>query len=83
VLLTVTQIVVFGLTENGRLYANERLLASSVTSFSVTNAHLIFTTSQHVIKFVHLTSGVHGMLPMRFAVNLALLIINRSRGSLR
>jgi elongator complex protein 1 len=53
--------VVFGLTESGRLYASERLLASSVTSFSVTNAHLIFTTSQHVIKFVHLTSGVHGI----------------------
>ncbi|KAA8908123.1 elongator complex protein-like protein 1 [Sphaerosporella brunnea] len=55
------QIVVFGLTENGRLYANERLLASSVTSFSVTNAHLIFTTSHHVIKFVHLTSDVHDL----------------------
>lgn len=50
----------FGLSEAGRLYANERLLASSCTSFAVTDSHLIFTTSQHVIKFIHLASSIHG-----------------------
>ncbi|KAI5794642.1 IKI3 family-domain-containing protein [Pyronema domesticum] len=55
------QITVFGLSEGGRLYANERMLASSVTSFSVTSAHLIYTTSQHVIKFIHLVSNIHDL----------------------
>lgn len=54
------QAVVFGLSESGRLHANERLLASSCTSLAVTNAHLIYTTSHHVIKFIHLTSSIHG-----------------------
>lgn len=59
------KIVVFGLSENGRLYADERLLASACTSFSLTNAHLIFTTNQHVIKFVHITPSIHGTSPLR------------------
>ncbi|KAF8252842.1 IkappaB kinase complex, IKAP component [Wilcoxina mikolae CBS 423.85] len=55
------QIIVFGLSQGGRLYANERLLASSCTSFSVTDAHLIYTTSQHVISFIHLTPNIHDL----------------------
>ncbi|KAI8934328.1 hypothetical protein NX059_009064 [Plenodomus lindquistii] len=50
------QILAFGLTKSGVLYANERVLARNCTSFVVTPAHLIFTTTQHLLKFVHLSS---------------------------
>ncbi|KAF2809632.1 IkappaB kinase complex, IKAP component [Mytilinidion resinicola] len=46
--------ICFGLTTSGVLYANGRLLARNCTSFLVTSAHLIFTTTQHYIKFVHI-----------------------------
>jgi elongator complex protein 1 len=44
-----------GLSRTGSLYANERLLCRNCTSFIATASHLIFTTSQHLLKFVHLT----------------------------
>lgn len=44
----------FSLSSNGRLFAEKRLLASNCTSFLVTPAHLIFTTTQHLLKFVHM-----------------------------
>ena len=40
---------------NGRLFADKRQLAQNCTSFLVTPAHLIFTTGQHLLKFVHMT----------------------------
>ncbi|KAF2086110.1 elongator complex protein [Saccharata proteae CBS 121410] len=46
--------IAFGLTSGGMLYANERVLVKNCTSFQVTPAHLIFTTTQHLLKFVHL-----------------------------
>lgn len=48
--------IAFGLTSGGALYANDRLLTRNCTSMITTPAHLIFTTSQHLLKFVHLTS---------------------------
>ncbi|KAH7357661.1 elongator complex protein 1 [Pyrenochaeta sp. MPI-SDFR-AT-0127] len=50
------QTLAFSLTRAGVLYANERILVRNCTSFMVTPAHLIFTTTQHLLKFVHLTS---------------------------
>lgn len=47
-------LVVFGLCENGVLFANDRVLTRNCTSFLVTPAHLIFTTGQHLLKFVHM-----------------------------
>lgn len=47
--------IVLGLTISGAFYANERCLIKDCTSFLVTQAHIIFTTSQHLLKFVHLT----------------------------
>ncbi|KAK4122928.1 IkappaB kinase complex, IKAP component [Parathielavia appendiculata] len=44
----------FGLSRNGHLYANSRQLTKNCTSFLVTDNHLIFTTSNHLVKFVHL-----------------------------
>ena len=52
--------VIFSLTENGSLFADERRLARNCTSFLVTPAHLIFTTSQHLLKFVHLPDVTGG-----------------------
>ncbi|MCJ1283838.1 hypothetical protein MMC26_003169 [Xylographa opegraphella] len=46
--------IAFGLTPNGSLYANSRRLAKDCTSFLVTPAHLIFTTTQNLLKFVHM-----------------------------
>jgi len=56
------QVNYFGLSENGRLYANGTLIAANCTSFIVTNAHLIYTTTQHFVKFVHLQTGGKGKI---------------------
>ena len=48
--------VLVSMTRSGALYANKRLLAKNCTSFLVTQAHIMFTTSLHLIKFVHLTT---------------------------
>ncbi|EOA92129.1 putative elongator complex protein 1 [Exserohilum turcicum] len=50
------QTLAFGLTKSGALFANERILARNCTSFVVTPAHLVFTTTQHLLKFVHLAN---------------------------
>jgi elongator complex protein 1 len=46
--------IAFGMSNNGHLYANSRLLVKNCTSFLVTPAHLIFTTTTHLLKFVHI-----------------------------
>ncbi|SCU77885.1 LAMI_0A02674g1_1 [Lachancea mirantina] len=55
--------VAFGLSENGRLYANETLLTSSVTSFEIAGNILLFTTAQHYLQFAHLNSTEFKHLP--------------------
>jgi elongator complex protein 1 len=45
---------VFSLSRRGELFANEKLLSKGCTSFVATNAHLVFTTSLHLLKFVHM-----------------------------
>ena len=52
--------VVFSLSESGTLFANERRLVRNCTSFLVTPVLLIFTTSQHRLKFVHLVDDADG-----------------------
>lgn len=44
--------------------ANERVLVRNCTSFAVTPSHLILTTTQHLLKFIHLTS-LNGEFPKR------------------
>ncbi|KAJ0124928.1 hypothetical protein J7T55_006271 [Diaporthe amygdali] len=46
--------IAFGISRTGHLYANSKLLVKNCTSFVVTCDHLIFTTSNHLLKFVHL-----------------------------
>ncbi|KAK2749590.1 hypothetical protein FQN57_005812 [Myotisia sp. PD_48] len=53
--------ILFSLSRSGSLYANRRFLAKNVTSFLLTPAHIIYTTSLHLLKFVHLTDNVEGL----------------------
>jgi elongator complex protein 1 len=55
--------IAFGMSGTGHLYANSRLLLKNCTSFLVTPAHLIFTTTTHLLKFVHITD-VNGTRPL-------------------
>ncbi|RDW91470.1 elongator complex protein 1 [Coleophoma crateriformis] len=48
--------IAFGMSNTGNLYANGRLLVKNCTSFLTTPAHLIFTTTTHLLKFVHITN---------------------------
>ena len=52
--------IVFTLAENGSLFADRRCLTKHCTSFVLTPAHLIYTTSQHLLKFVHLADAISG-----------------------
>ncbi|KAI1430673.1 elongator complex protein [Xylaria sp. CBS 124048] len=47
-------VIAIGLSRSGHLYANTRLLLKNCTSFLVTPAHLIITTTNHLLKFIHL-----------------------------
>ncbi|EME44621.1 hypothetical protein DOTSEDRAFT_53662 [Dothistroma septosporum NZE10] len=52
--------IVFGLTAGGMLHVQSESQALKIpgcTSFIVTVSHLIYTTSQHLLKFVHLHDG--------------------------
>lgn len=55
--LTALKRILISLSRTGALYANNQLLAKNCTSFLVTQAHILFTTSQHLLKFVHLTKA--------------------------
>ncbi|KAJ5569907.1 uncharacterized protein N7459_009337 [Penicillium hispanicum] len=46
--------ILITMARTGTFFANKRVLARNCTSFLVTSAHLLFTTSQHLLKFVHL-----------------------------
>ncbi|KND92822.1 Elongator complex protein 1 [Tolypocladium ophioglossoides CBS 100239] len=54
-------VTAFGLSRNGHIYANSKLLAKNCTSFVVTPSHLIFTTSNHFVKYVHLAPDVEAL----------------------
>lgn len=46
-----------GLSSNGKLYINDKQTASGVTSMRVTESHLLFTTAQTQLCFIHLNSS--------------------------
>ncbi|KZZ93667.1 IKI3 family protein [Ascosphaera apis ARSEF 7405] len=46
----------FMLSKSGSLFAGERLLAKNCTSFLLTSKHLVYTTTLHLLKFVHITN---------------------------
>ena len=52
----------FGLSRSGHLYANTSQLVKNCTSFVVTPDHLIFTTNNHFVKYIHLVPEAEGKL---------------------
>ncbi|KAL8930229.1 MAG: hypothetical protein Q9208_000846 [Pyrenodesmia sp. 3 TL-2023] len=52
---------VFQLTDSGSLLVNGKVLVRGCTSYLVTPSHLIFTTSQHLLKFVHIFPETESM----------------------
>lgn len=76
-------VIAVGLSRNGHLYANSRLLMKNCTSFLVTPAHLIVTTTNHMVKFIHLVE-VDSKLIMRWRQkSFRLISICRLRGASR
>ena len=51
------------LSSKATLSFNARVLARDCSSFIVTDAHLIFTTMEHLLKFVHLTMSAEMEVP--------------------
>ena len=51
------------LSSKGALSVGTRNLARDCSSFIVTDTHLIFTTTQHLLKFVHLTEPPNMEVP--------------------
>lgn len=50
------------LTPKCSLYVDDKLLVRDVTSYILTSAHIICTTSSHLLKFVHLTDDPATMI---------------------
>lgn len=46
--------VAFGISKNGKLFANDVQLSTAITSMAITENHLLITTAQHTLRFVHL-----------------------------
>lgn len=61
--------VVFGLHSSGKVYANEKQIASGATSICMTDRYLVFTTAQHYLKFVHLTQPEQISVPADSSVD--------------
>lgn len=70
---TLGKLAVYGLSRNGHLYANTRLLAKNCTSYLVTPDHLIFTTTNHLLKFVHRTENIDGTCLSIYALDILLI----------
>ncbi|GME73990.1 unnamed protein product [Ambrosiozyma monospora] len=51
------QYIPFGVTANGRLFMKGKPLCAGVTSMLLTDSHLLYTTAQHQLKFVHLVNN--------------------------
>ena len=69
------EVVEFCLSGNGSLHASHRLLTKNCTSYLVTPAHLIFTTSQNLLKFVHM-GGVEGKSAL-YLISARLTVVSR------
>lgn len=55
----ITTTLFLGLSESGRLYANERVLATGVSSFATGGDFLIYTTISHDARFVLLKAVIN------------------------
>lgn len=52
------QYTAFGLSSTGKLYANETQLSTGISSIKLTESHLIITTAQHTMRFIHLEAAI-------------------------
>ena len=59
-----SELVAFGLTSSGKLYANDVQLTSAVTSMEITDSMLLFTSAHHHLQFIHLNSTSFKPLPV-------------------
>ncbi|CCE61753.1 hypothetical protein TPHA_0B00810 [Tetrapisispora phaffii CBS 4417] len=59
-----SELVAIGLTSNGKLYANDVQLSSSVTSMEITDTMLLFTSAHHHLQFIHLNSTEFKPVPI-------------------
>jgi elongator complex protein 1 len=66
---TLGKLAVYGLSRNGHLYANNRLLVKNCTSYLVTPDHVIFTTTNHLLKFVHRMDNIDGRPSPEYTLN--------------
>lgn len=55
------KIIAFGVSVNGKLFANDQQVASAVTSLNVTESHLLYTTAQLQLCFIHLNGSIDEM----------------------
>lgn len=52
-----TIMTAFGISNNGKLYANDKQVATAVTSLKITESHLLFTNAHSQLCFIHLKSA--------------------------
>ncbi|ODV87518.1 hypothetical protein CANARDRAFT_194619 [[Candida] arabinofermentans NRRL YB-2248] len=52
-----SKLACFGMSQNGKLFINDKTLCSGITSLLLTESHLLYTTAQHQLKFVHLINN--------------------------
>lgn len=50
---TETKTYAIGLTSNGKLYLNDKLVTTAVTSFLLSDNLVLFTTAQNLLQFLH------------------------------
>jgi elongator complex protein 1 len=50
-------VTAFGISTNGKLFADSKQIATAVTSLKTTESHLLFTTAQSQLCFIHLKSA--------------------------
>lgn len=51
------ELVAFGISTNGKLFANGNQVATAVTSLKITESHLLFTNAHAQLCFIHLKSA--------------------------
>lgn len=54
--------IVVGLSESGKIFGGPRLIASSITSFKLTDQFLCITSAQSKLHFIHLSTMDHADL---------------------
>lgn len=51
--LSESKLYTIGLTSNGKLYLNDKIITTAITSFLLTDDLVLFTTAQNLLQFLH------------------------------